>query len=88
MWFHMILKINNDCFTKQQQPINLCNEKVLCFLWGTNEFLNIIKMVFGFKGLTTCVQKPFKNVKLQKQIRQAKDTCITVLTSVLNTEHT
>jgi hypothetical protein len=32
----MVLTINSDCFPKQHQPIRLCSEDVMCFLWGTN----------------------------------------------------
>jgi hypothetical protein len=38
--FHKILKINNDYFLKQRHPADLCNDKVLWFLCGTDWILN------------------------------------------------
>jgi hypothetical protein len=32
----MFVKINSDCFPKQQLPVGLCSGDVICFLRGRN----------------------------------------------------
>jgi hypothetical protein len=34
--FRTILTINTNCFTRQQQTVDLCIRNVICFLWGAN----------------------------------------------------
>jgi hypothetical protein len=38
----MILTENRDYFPKQHWPDDLCNNDVLCFLWGTDGILEYL----------------------------------------------